>query len=94
MTIVSAVVVGMIVATVLAACHLALRWFDRRGWIYYGSEPKRPLGSRSAMALIEFETLLNPAAEHVLEYRRHGDLWVQESGSDGPDPAAEPETRG
>jgi len=38
------------------------------------------------MALMEFETLFNPAVEHVLEYRRHGDQWVQVGNGDDPDP--------
>jgi hypothetical protein len=77
------VLVGLLVAAVGGLGHVVLQWMGRRGWIFYGDEHSAPLGSRSAMALMEFETIFNPPIEHVIEYRRHGDLWVQESsGSD------------
>lgn len=85
MPVVNAVVVGLAVVAVVSVVHLVLRWMDRRGWVFYGSQPSRPIGTRSAMALIEFETLVNPAAEHVLEYRRYGDLWIQDVNGDDPD---------
>ena len=86
MAIVQAVFVGLVIVAALVLVHLLLRWMDDRGWIFYHSDTKRPLGARSAMALTEFETLMNPAAEHILEYRRHGDLWVQDANADDPDP--------
>ncbi len=82
MDIVRACAIGLMVVGVATAVHVVLRWMDRKGWVFYGSEPTTPIGVRSAMALMEFETLVNPAVEHVLEYRRHGDQWVQENGLD------------
>lgn len=79
MDIVRACAIGLIVLAAVTVLHVVLRWMDRRGWIFYGSEATAPIGTRSAMALMEFETLFNPAVEHVLEYRRHGDMWVQEN---------------
>lgn len=66
------------VAIVTGAClgHRLLAWADRRGWVYYGRRTPPPMGM-AANALLQWETLWNPAAEHVLEYRRNGDLWVQ-----------------
>jgi hypothetical protein len=80
MDISQAVLIGLLVAAVAGLGHLVLRWMGRREWIFYGGEHSAPLGSRSAMALMEFESILNPPIEHVIEYRRHGDLWIQESG--------------
>lgn len=67
--------------------HRALVWADRRGWIFYGADSPPPMGM-AANALLQWETLWNPAAEHVLEYRRHGDLWVQTNELDGDDSEA------
>lgn len=78
MAIARAALVGLVVVALVAALHVTLKWMSRRGWIFYGGETPAPIGSRSAMALMEFESLFNPPIEHVLEYRRHGDLWVQE----------------
>jgi hypothetical protein len=80
MDIANAVLIGLVVAVGAAAGHVVLRWMGDRGWIFYGEEPSAPLGSRSAMALMEFESLMNPAVEHVIEYRRYGDLWIEASG--------------
>jgi hypothetical protein len=75
---------GIVVVALAWLVHLVLRWMGRRGWIFYGSEPTRPMGVRTAYAMMEFDTLFNPPVEHVIEYRRHGDLWVQQqSGDDG-----------
>lgn len=74
------IVLVALIVLIAYTVRRVLRWMGHRGWIFYGRQPTRPIGSRSAMALLEFETLFNPAVEHVLEYRRHGDLWVQESG--------------
>jgi hypothetical protein len=57
--------------------HLLLTWMDGHGWIFYRSTA--PLGTRTANALMEFESLFNPAIEHVIEYRRHGNEWVEVS---------------
>lgn len=81
MDLAQAVFVGLMVAAAILAAHFGLTWMGRRGWIFYGSTgSSAPLGSRTAMALMEFDTLVNPAVEHVIEYRRHGDLWIEETG--------------
>lgn len=80
MDLASAVLVGLVVAAGVAAIHVVLRWMGRRGWIFYGDHQPAPLGARTAMAMMELDSLVNPAVEHVIEYRRHGDLWVEESG--------------
>lgn len=82
MDLVQACLVGATVVGGAYLLHQGLRWMDRRGWIFYDSEHTAPIGSRTANALLEWETLFNPPAEHVLEYRRHGDLWVQETEQD------------
>jgi hypothetical protein len=91
--IIRSVVIGLAVVALATAAHFVLKWMDRRGWIFYGSESSSPIGARSAMALMEFETLFNPAIEHVLEYRRHGDQWIQVTSGDDPEPEPEAESR-
>ncbi|MDH4117375.1 MAG: hypothetical protein OEX04_06730 [Acidimicrobiia bacterium] len=81
----TACALGVGVAVLASIVHRLLRLLDRQGWIFYGTEPRRPIGYRTAMALMEFETLFNPPVEHVLEYRRHGDLWIQVGSADDPD---------
>lgn len=72
------VVTGAIgVCVVAGVVHHLLSWMERRGWIFYRSSPTAPLGVRAANALMELDTLVNPAVEHVIEYRRYGDLWPQ-----------------
>jgi hypothetical protein len=85
MDIVRASAIGMLIVAVAGLTHLSLKWMGRRGWIFYGSEPTRPLGVRTAYAMMEFDTLFNPPVEHVIEYRRHGDLWVQQAPGEGGD---------
>jgi hypothetical protein len=80
--------VGLItlgVAAVGYGAGRAWRWLGRRGWIFSGSERTAPLGSGSAIALMELDSLFSPAVEHVIEYRRHGDLWPQPGDVDGED---------
>jgi hypothetical protein len=84
MSLVQACGLGLLVVAIAGLGHACLRWMDRRGWVFYTSEPTAPIGARTAMALMEFETLFNPPVTHVIEYRRHGDLWVQESGESPP----------
>lgn len=57
--------------------HRGLESMERRGWIYYRHAPPPP--GAAANALATFETLVNPAAEHVIEYRRSGDLRPRQS---------------
>jgi hypothetical protein len=83
---VDAALVGLVtlgVATVGYGADRASRWLGRRGWIFSGSERTAPLGSRSAIALMELDSLFSPAVEHVIEYRRYGDLWPQPGDADG-----------
>lgn len=80
MDLASAFLVGIVVAGIAGAIHVVLRWMGDRGWIFYGEHQPAPLGTRAAMAMMELDSLVNPAVEHVIEYRRHGDLWVEESG--------------
>jgi hypothetical protein len=72
--------IGVGIVSLGCTTHSLLSWMDRRGWILYRSSTKKPLTTRIGNALMEWEQFYNPAIEHVIEYRRHGDLWVQETG--------------
>jgi len=56
--------VGLAVAALWGAHRLAL-WAESRGWIYYRTH-RMPVGS-AGMAMLEVTSLLDPAAEHVIE---------------------------
>lgn len=60
-------VVSLWVAAILGAVHLLFCWMENRGWIYYRRQGERPLGAAASNALLHFEAIVNPAAEHVIE---------------------------
>ncbi len=65
------------IATVLAilfVLHQLAVWMARRGWIYYRKPSKRHgYGVALSNAMAEFDTVLNPAAEHRIVEERHQD---------------------
>jgi hypothetical protein len=69
------------------AGHRALSWMDDRGWIYY----RRRRGTSAALgnALLQVQTIYQPAVEEVLEARLEEPAEVAESG----DPPSEPTKR-
>lgn len=79
---------GLIIVLLLSAplalwlVHRGLVWMEGRGWVYYRDAPPPPGAAVNALSV--FETLVNPAAEHVIEYRRAGDL--RPTLSDEPEP--------
>lgn len=62
-----AVVAAAVVAAVLVLDRVLL-WMERRGWIFYRHRRAAPgtLGS----ALVELESLMQPARQHVVDVRR------------------------
>jgi hypothetical protein len=56
------------VAAVVYLLHLLATWMESRGWIYY--RRRRPPMGAAAAAMLEFETIYNPPAEHVIEFHK------------------------
>ena len=63
-----------------------LLWMESRGWVYW-RKTKRPTGPGVGNALLEIQTLVEPAARHLLELR-------QEVKEDSPEPADPPSNDG
>lgn len=63
-----------------------LLWMERKGWVYW-RKTKRRTGPGVGNALLEIQTLVEPAARHVLELR-------QEVKEDSPNPADPPSNDG
>ena len=65
------ILIAVVTAAALAAVLVldrGLLWMERRGWIFYRHRRAAPgtLGS----ALVELETLMQPARQHVVDVRR------------------------
>jgi hypothetical protein len=58
-----------------------LLWMERKGWVYW-RKTKRPTGPGVGNALLEIQTLVEPAARHVLELRQE----VKEDSTESADP--------
>ena len=53
---------------------------EDRGLIHY----RYPSPRGTALALMNYHSLFEPAVEHVIEYQRSGDLTIQTSSEPGP----------
>jgi hypothetical protein len=75
--------VGLAMAALYGLHRLAL-WAEGRGWIYYRTH-RMPVGS-AGMAMLEITSLLDPAAEHVVEELRDARSRAEqdESGEGSP----------
>lgn len=71
--------IGGILA-ILLVLHIAASWAERKGWICYRSESGKGRGVALSNALFEFETLVNPAAEHRIEEERSQRIMPSEPG--------------
>lgn len=58
---------------------------EDRGLIYY----RNPSPRGTALALMNYHSLFEPAVAHVIEYQRSGDLTIQTSSEPGPGTTAE-----
>jgi len=74
---------GLALVALYGAHRFAL-WAEGRGWIYYRTH-RMPVGS-AGMAMLEVTSLLDPAAEHVIEEVRGEQARAEdaESGEGGP----------
>lgn len=61
-----------------------LLWMEHRGWIYW-RKTKRATGPGVGNALLEIQTLMEPSARHVLEYRHE----VKDESPEPADPPSE-----
>ena len=59
--------VGLAVAGVYGLHRLAL-WAESRGWIYYRAK-RMPPGA-AGLAMLEVTSIIDPAAEHIIEELR------------------------
>ncbi len=75
--------VGLAMAAPYGLHRLAL-WAEGRGWIYYRTH-RMPVGS-AGMAMLEITSLLDPAAEYVVEELRDARARAEqdESGEGSP----------
>jgi hypothetical protein len=73
-------VVVFVALSVLAlyGLHRLATWAEACGWIYYRG--KRRGGGSLSSAVVGVQSLLQPAAAHVVEERRRTDLVRQEAG--------------
>lgn len=60
-----------------------LSWMDDRGYIFYTGNPST-YGSL-ANAFLELQSLVRPAAQHILEVKDAEELHREEDGEAGPD---------
>jgi len=81
-TILMAVGAILIIGSALYLLDRLLLWMECRGWVYW-RKTKRSTGPGVGNALLEIQTLLEPSARHVLEYR-------QEVKDESPEPADPP----
>jgi hypothetical protein len=64
------------IATVLAVLlviHLIAVRMEKRGWIHYRKPARHGYGAALSNAMAEFDSVLNPAAEHRVVEERHQD---------------------
>ncbi len=64
--------IGGLVA-ILFCLHLLATWMEGKGWIHYRKPSKRGYGAAVSNAMAEFDTLINPAAEHRLAEEHYQD---------------------
>jgi len=74
-------------AAALYGLHRLALWAEGRGWVYYRTH-RAPVGS-AGMAMLEVTSILDPAAEYVIEETRDSRARAeQDESGEGP---AEPE---
>jgi cytochrome c biogenesis protein CcdA len=56
---------------ILLLIHFLAAFLESKGWIYYRKPGPRGYGTALSNAMSEFEALVNPAAQHQIEERRH-----------------------
>ena len=76
----------LVIGVALYVLDRLLLWMEGRGWVYW-RKTTRPTGPGVGIALLEMQTLVDPAARHVLELR-------QEVREDSPEPADPPSNDG
>jgi hypothetical protein len=83
----------LIVAVGIYLLHLLLTWMESRGWVYYRTH-RPPMGA-AAGAMLEFESIYNPPAEHVIEFQKEiglpsqtTDLPIDEDAEPDEDPTS------
>lgn len=72
----------LLIGVALYVLDRLLLWMERRGWVYW-RKTKRRTGPGVGNALLEIQTLVEPAARHALELRH-------EVREDSPEPADPP----
>jgi hypothetical protein len=70
---------------VLYGLHRVACVLEDRGLIHY----RHPSTRGTAIALMNYQRLFEPAVEHVIEYQRSGDLTIQTSSEPVPEPATD-----
>ena len=72
--------VGWLLAAVVALWLLdrVLLWMESRGWIYW--RRKQPSASSLGTAVLEVQSLLEPAKQHVVQVKREQRKEQAESG--------------
>jgi hypothetical protein len=78
----------VILAVAIFLIHLLLTWLEGRGWIYYRTH-RPPMGA-AAGAMLEFESIYNPPAEHVIEFQK--EIGLPSQTTDQPVEPAEDDT--
>ena len=74
----------LMIGTALYLLDRLLLWMERRGWVYW-RKTKRTTGPGMGNALLEIQSLVEPAARHVLEIRRE----VKEESPQPGDPPSD-----
>lgn len=65
----------------LYALHRLALWMERKGWIYYR---KQGDGSAAGNALMEIQSIFEPASRHGVEVRKRQEQREEEEGSGAP----------
>ena len=65
----------------LYALHRLALWMERKGWIYYRT---RGDGSAAGNALMEIQSIFEPASRHGVEVRKRQEHREEEEGSGAP----------
>jgi hypothetical protein len=74
-----------VIAAALYGLHRLACALEDRGFINY----RHPSPRGTALALMNYHSLFEPAVAHVVEYQRSGDLTLQTSSEPGPGKAPE-----
>ena len=69
-----------VIPAAIFGLHRVACALEDRGFIHY----RFPSPRGTALALMNYHSLFEPAVEHVIEYQRSGDLTIQTSSEPGP----------